>query len=82
MATPTREQLIGNIKAMENQGAPQADIQAYLDTFKGQSVNSQQPITETPREKLSLGNIIPTIGEKAGEFGTGVIKGAFSTLDG
>ena len=36
MAAPTREQLISNIQALKKQGAPQADIQSYLDSFKGQ----------------------------------------------
>ena len=36
MATLTRQQLEANIQAMEKQGAKQPDIQAYLDSLKGQ----------------------------------------------
>ncbi len=37
----TRQQLEANIQAMEKQGAPQGDIQSYLDSLKGQQAPNQ-----------------------------------------
>lgn len=49
MAAPTREQLISNIQALEKQGAPQADIQSYLNSFKGMRPPTKEvPVTATP----------------------------------
>lgn len=68
MATPTRQQLQMNIEAMEKQGAPQGDIQGYLDTFKGQGSTSPtsevsqatpEPTPTTPKSlKGFLGNTL------------------------
>jgi len=46
---PTREQLIQNIQAMEKQGAPQADIQAYLDGLKKSQKTVQQETSVVPQ---------------------------------
>lgn len=53
---PTREQLIANIQAMESQGAPQQDIQSYLDSFKGQ----QAPAPVQEKEQSSPGVLFPS----------------------
>jgi len=54
---PTREQLIENIKAMEAQGAPQEDIQAYLDSFK--------PVETPPKPKGNLLDVGIGVGKGA-----------------
>jgi len=68
MAAPTREQLIENIKAMEAQGAPQGDIQAYLDQFKGQKQQTMQTQTKEPGPLARFGQSVakPFISALAG----------------
>lgn len=73
---PTREQLIANIKAMESQGAPQQDIQSYLDSFKGQ----QPPSDTTQTQQKSSGVLFPSsptdTGLEAGKKALGNLPGS------
>lgn len=60
---PTREQLQANITAMEKQGAPQTDIQAYLDSFKG-----QQPVVENKISPLNGFGLLDSIISKGAQL--------------
>ena len=51
----TRDQIIQNINAMEAQGAPQQDIQEYLDSLQGQ-VAPSEPQAQSPTLAQELKN--------------------------
>lgn len=55
MTTPSREQLISQINELEKQGVPKADIQTYLDSFKGKTPTP----TATPQKQGSfVGDVV------------------------
>lgn len=78
---PTRDQLIENIKAMEQQGAPQGDIQAYLDSFRGQQPEQTQEQPKTLLDRL-YAPAPKTALEAIKQTGVGAVKGLGSTAYG
>lgn len=78
----TRDQLIANINAMEDQGARPDEVQAYLDTFKGQQPPAPQPPPAPGAlvtNKGPLGNFIANVtgaGKTVASFLTGSERAA------
>ena len=63
----TREQLQANIIALEKQGAPQADIQAYLNSLKPQTQEVPKPTPSQEADKKSAetyGALVPAVAGK------------------
>ena len=62
----TKEQLIQNIEAMEKQGAPQEDIQDYLNSMKN---NMSTDVTVEDKGTSLLGGIGEDISKRVGNIG-------------
>jgi len=79
--TPTHEELLANIKAMESQGAQPQEIQSYLDRYKGQTPGQPMVVpqhsTLTPdQSSTALGGVTDTLRSVS----IGATKGAIGTL--
>lgn len=74
----TREQIIGNIEAMEKQGASKGEVQEYLDSLK-----TQKFVTETPAEEPAKPTTGGILGRAAINFlpsGAGAVSDMVSAV--
>ena len=81
----TREQIIENIEAMEQQGAAQQEVQGYLDSLKGGSQSppsQQQSVTQTTQPSYQYSGEIVVANQTSQGAIKSSIDGEFTGWDG